>query len=204
MFSKNTVELPLKDSDHMAFSTGADSFRTDEALLLYSQISALPEPRQCNVACFREWIKHDGYGNSSIDDNGRKFWGENPLNQEVPTRSKVAREFLRATLCPWPRSADGESVDSSKLAAMRPPGKMDGLARWIQEDLIPLREKWRQADASRGVGSSLRNLFSPATEKGALPAYGDPGMRMPSVSTVYKYDDMDRSARSCSVRSAHT
>jgi hypothetical protein len=118
-------------------------FCTDEALLLYAQISALPEPRSSNMACLRGWLTDTRYAPHCINGAGADAWGALFAHvKPPPCRSKIIRQFLRNTLCPWLKPNTDEALD---LVAPRPPSRIDGFARWMQEECIPFCETWHDA-----------------------------------------------------------
>ena len=115
--------------------------RTDEALLQYSQISALPEPESYNMKSFRKWLRHDDGGRFSIRGGGEQnTWGELYENPDAGKPSLWTQLWilLRNLVSMQPPSS--EDLD---LVMTRPSGRIDGFTRWVACFLIPFYEELR-------------------------------------------------------------
>ncbi|KAH8660977.1 hypothetical protein BGZ60DRAFT_530968 [Tricladium varicosporioides] len=114
----------------------------NEALLQYSQISALPEPDPYDMKNLRRWIRHPHYGNWCIrgDHREENTWGN--IYEDPDENLSLWNLFGHMVwaffwLKPPP---EGEDLD---LVATRSYTQVDGFTRWITGYLIPFTEAWK-------------------------------------------------------------
>jgi hypothetical protein len=114
---------------------------SDEALLQYSQVSALPEPESYNMKNFRMWLRDPNAGHFSIGGSGEQnTWGDLYKVEENPGSLKWQFVKLLWNLI-WPRSPPSNDLD---LAATRRPQNIDGFTRWVASDFIPFYTNLRR------------------------------------------------------------
>lgn len=110
----------------------------DEALLQYSQISALPKADDYNVESLRVWLMNVIGTDYSIQGEGAATWGE------LKTRPKNLKPlwlqlFLLLRSLIWsPRREKGKI--NSDLIVPRPGHKVDGLTLWVANEFVPFYE----------------------------------------------------------------
>ncbi|XTI93541.1 hypothetical protein V2W45_1348020 [Cenococcum geophilum] len=126
----------------------------NEALLQYSQISALPDPEAYNMQSLRNWLidEDDGAAQNVCDWKGPDdTWGN--LDAEIakvpPSLWEQLRKVLKALVWAQPPPKD-EALD---LVVTHPQMKIDGLTKWTVYYVVPfwwaLRDNWRKKKSSR-------------------------------------------------------
>ena len=148
--------------------------RIDEALLQYSQISALPEPETYDMKSFRKWLRHEEAGKFSIRGGGEQStWGnlyENP-DADKPTLWKQFRELLRNLI--WMPPGSSDNLD---LVMTKPSGRIDGFTRWVACYLIPFYEEFRVYREKRKADKRLSQVNSDveknANDTNCIPSHG--------------------------------
>ncbi|KAF1962753.1 hypothetical protein CC80DRAFT_541911 [Byssothecium circinans] len=105
----------------------------NDALLQYSQISALPDPDPYNIHSLRNWIRHEDGGAVGILGEGSKVWGK-PTTKVNVSLWRQFRTLLWTLVWPQGPPTDKEYYD---LIATRPPSKLDGLTQWFAWYFVP-------------------------------------------------------------------
>ena len=157
------------------FTTNDLINRTDEALLQYSQISALPQPESYNMKNFRRWLRHEGGANMVIGGKGEQHtWGD--LRKD-PFEGKPGlwKQFWRLIWnFIWTQPQSSDDLD---LVATRPSGKIDGFTRWVAGYLIPFYKEFcqyreqRKEDKRKNQGNS--DAEKNAKNTTCIPFYGE-------------------------------
>ncbi|TVY81533.1 hypothetical protein LSUE1_G006740 [Lachnellula suecica] len=113
----------------------------NEALLQYTQLSALPEPENYNMKSLRMWLRNPDAGDFCISGTGEQdTWGA--LYDEEAEEPFLFRQFL--TLLGrllWPKPPEKGDWD---LVATRPPRKIDGFTRWVADEFVPFHHNVSQ------------------------------------------------------------
>ncbi|KAK4650957.1 hypothetical protein QC762_701100 [Podospora pseudocomata] len=105
----------------------------DEALLQYSQISTLPEPSTHNMRQLVKWLQDEDHGNMTVQGVGSEIWGD---QQKKPEPPPLRQQFMNL-ISFWNKTEPPTRAD---LVAPRWRKDVDGLTRWLAEELIPFRE----------------------------------------------------------------
>jgi hypothetical protein len=116
----------------------------DEALLLYSQISALPDPDTFNMLSLKNWLLRRDCGNAKVRGEGGNAWGDLHVREEKQTRRSFWT-LLWALIFPGP--APPNHLD---LVVTRPQKDVDGFTRWIVCHAIPFYyERCKRSDEQK-------------------------------------------------------
>lgn len=112
------------------------SNQPDECLLLYNQVSSLPEPESLNLGTLREWLERPEYGNLLVRGAGSNAWGNLTKEHEDAGSQTNWQRFLFLFYNPiWPRvPRPQETLD---LVAVVPRREPDSFTRWIAHQWIP-------------------------------------------------------------------
>jgi hypothetical protein len=141
-------------SINLDLTLGALTQGADDALLQYSQISALSQPENMNIDCLKTWLQDPDGCNFGISGRGEKnAWGDLCAPKE-PAKPLIY-QFVKMlwSLVRLKPTTNDPNLD---LFAVRPPAKTDGLTRWVSTDFIPSWEecrkrfKTREADEENG------------------------------------------------------
>ncbi|KAH8592287.1 hypothetical protein B0O99DRAFT_517767 [Bisporella sp. PMI_857] len=113
----------------------------NEALLLYTQLCAIPEPEPGNMRSFRKWLRHSTAGNCEISGLGEQLtWGDFHEDQEEKrSLPRMVWDMFRAPI--WPRKRVDEDLD---LVATRQTQKIDGFTRWVADEFVPFHSEVRK------------------------------------------------------------
>jgi hypothetical protein len=104
---------------------------SDEALLQYSQVSALPEPESCNMKTFRIWLRNQDF--DIVGDGEQHTWGN--LYKMEKDQGSLRRRFVKLLWSlVWSNPSSSDDLD---LVAIRPPQNIDGFTRWVAGDFFP-------------------------------------------------------------------
>jgi len=110
----------------------------DEALLQYTQVSALPRPEQLTVENLRLWIKR-GFGGQSLDairGKGATAWGDINEPQNPPGSSE--RFWPRLKLLFWPeREGLAPDTPCRDLVKTQPRKELDSFTHWVEYKFTP-------------------------------------------------------------------
>ncbi|TVY27492.1 hypothetical protein LHYA1_G003220 [Lachnellula hyalina] len=110
----------------------------NEALLQYSQVSALPEPDTYNMKNFRKWLRHADNGNFSIGGEGEQHtWGDIYEDPDEEDFSPWKRFWKIIWTLIWTQAPPTSDLD---LVVTRTPRKIDGFTRWVACYFIPFYE----------------------------------------------------------------
>jgi hypothetical protein len=113
----------------------------DEALLQFSQVSALQQPEGYNVDSLRTWLRHPEAGNFCIGGkNEQNTWGDLYTN-DAPPNSLPRQFWLMIWRFFW--SSNSSSKSDLDLASCMPPRKIDGFSRWVATSFVPFWDNWK-------------------------------------------------------------
>lgn len=111
---------------------------TDEELLRYSQISALPEADSFNVNSLHKWLRLQ-VSAKRIEGPGAESWGS--LEQNMSPKPESLRNRTWQLICsPFPFGKEEEEKPKFELIVPRAGIKVDGLARWVANECVPFWE----------------------------------------------------------------
>ncbi|KAI9861065.1 MAG: hypothetical protein M1813_005494 [Trichoglossum hirsutum] len=134
----------------------------DEALLQYSQISALPEPDVYNMKNFRKWLRHKKAGNFCIGGVGEQnTWGDLYTDPDEGAPSLRRQFWTVLWTFIWPQPPPTNDLD---LVVTRPARKVDGFTRWVACYFIPFYEDFCQYREEKET-EKLRKRAGPDLEK---------------------------------------
>ncbi|KAK4224475.1 putative isoleucyl-tRNA synthetase [Podospora fimiseda] len=105
----------------------------NEALLLYAQVSALPSPSRRNMKELVRWIVAPLAGNFKVKGCGSDVWGNQYERAEA--EPSLPRQFLKLLLSIV--KPNTTPVTRPDLVAPRGRKSVDGMTRWIAEEVIP-------------------------------------------------------------------
>ncbi|TVY68720.1 hypothetical protein LSUE1_G007147 [Lachnellula suecica] len=111
----------------------------NEALLQYSQVSALPEPDTYNMKNLRKWLRHADNGNFKIGGQGEQStWGDLYQDPDNEISFSPWRRFWKVVWALlWTQAPPPSELD---LVMTRAPHKIDGFTRWVACYFIPFYE----------------------------------------------------------------
>ncbi|KAJ4338826.1 hypothetical protein N0V87_003741 [Didymella glomerata] len=161
----------------------AHSLIADDALLQYSQVSAMADPEQYNMGSLRRWLmREDGADGYVISKGGPdETWGKFENEASTDSLWKNFGTTIRAlVLAKPPPKADLD------LVVTHPKTKIDGLSKWMVYNLAPfywtwqrqkqrahrkrLQEQQEAIEAARGPEPSIRSwAVENANEKDVQP-----------------------------------
>ncbi|RYP48198.1 hypothetical protein DL768_005858 [Monosporascus sp. mg162] len=107
----------------------------NKALLQYAQISALPEPTSNNMKQLVEWLRNPKCGNFCISGPGSQAWGDLYQKNKPPSFGQLLRKLL-ASLDPFGKLKEPRTRED--LVVPRPHKTVDGLTRWIEDEVVPV------------------------------------------------------------------
>lgn len=127
-------------------STNRTALLVDTALLQHVQVSALPEPDNCNVESLRAWISRPDCGNFCIAGRGSEAWGDLYERPDDPDPfSKRIKRLLLSIF--WVHDSPPKKPD---LVATHPHRNIDGFTRWIEDEWIPFYHGCRTSMNEKG------------------------------------------------------
>jgi len=106
---------------------------TDEELLRYSQISALPQADTFNVNSLRKWLSLQT-ADKRIQGPGAKTWGD--VGKAVLPKPEPLSSRIWRLICS-PLWAPVEERPEFDLVVPRAGTSVDGLARWVANEFVP-------------------------------------------------------------------
>jgi hypothetical protein len=129
---------------------------TDEELLRYSQITALPEADSFNVNSLRTWLSKRDL-EEQIQGPGSKSW-EALDSEATPQRNSLWSRTWGIIRSPfWTPTPEKSKFD---LVVPRAGTKVDGLARWVANEFVPYyqylkdrKENLKQASVDEESGT---------------------------------------------------
>ncbi|QSZ35589.1 hypothetical protein DSL72_008459 [Monilinia vaccinii-corymbosi] len=130
----------------------------NDALLQYSQISALPRADPYNVETLRVWLKR--VGNHCISGPAACAWGD--YTEKVPKAKPLKWQFtslLRSIF--WPPAPDPNTLD---LVVPRQGHKVDSLTKWVANEFVPFWHSVKQAFWHKKVNTTLERNDLPTAE----------------------------------------
>lgn len=103
-------------------------------MLLFTQLSALPEPENYNINTFRKWLRDPAGGHFCIAGNGEQHtWGD--LYDNDGEEPHLVTQFFKILWrLFWPKPPEKGNYD---LVATRPSQKVDGFTRWVADEFVP-------------------------------------------------------------------
>lgn len=133
---------------------------SDEALLQYSQVSALPEPESCNMKTFRIWLRDQDI----VGDGEQHTWGN--LYKMEKDQGSLKRGFVKLLWrLIWSNPSSSNDLD---LVAIRPSQNIDGFTRWVASDFFPYYNdfcEYMRTRRTRDVEAASRSAQNPEEEK---------------------------------------
>ena len=99
----------------------------DEALLQFSQVSALPEPEEFNVMSLRNWIA----GSFAVRGPGESTWGDTSEPVPLVPRRRQCMKLIGDLF--W----NQQKPDGLGLVSTDPPRPVDPITRWVKFGLVP-------------------------------------------------------------------
>jgi len=132
----------------------------DNALLQYSQVSALAGPTDHNMQELAKWMWGTNMGNDNIRGKGSKeIWKSYREPERLGTLPQITK-LLKSIFV----RQQSEPVIRHDLVAPRALGSTDGLTRWIEEDFIPF---WHAIKKDPGsVGQDAEAAAASSLSKG--------------------------------------
>jgi len=133
----------------------------NKALVLHDQVSALPEPKACNVESLRAYIKRLEYGHYLVSGPGAHAWGnlrdgERPKWKLGQHFTKLLRSITPALHRPPPDPAEATHDLVSPVAR----GDQDSLTHWILDEWIPFYDACKDKWKGRGRKKELPRVSS--------------------------------------------
>ncbi|KAF7949120.1 hypothetical protein EAE96_008289 [Botrytis aclada] len=127
----------------------------NDALLQYSQITALPRADPYNVETLRAWLKRDG--KPCISGDAACIWGDYTENvgEAKPLRWQFV-SLMRSIF--WP---PGPKPDNLDLIVPRQGHTVDGLTTWVANEFVPFWHSIKQG--------LRRNKSKTTSEENGLP-----------------------------------
>ncbi|TGO18461.1 hypothetical protein BPAE_0382g00060 [Botrytis paeoniae] len=130
----------------------------NDALLQYSQITALPRADPYNVETLRVWIKR--VGKHCISGDAACIWGDYKKN--VGEAKPLRRQFfslMRSIF--WPTAPKPDNLD---LIVPRQGHTVDSLTTWVANEFVPFWHSIKQALRRKKVKSASEENGLPTTE----------------------------------------
>ncbi|KAL3421028.1 hypothetical protein PVAG01_07473 [Phlyctema vagabunda] len=112
----------------------------NEALLQFSQVSALPAPDAHNIETLRCWLIKSNGGAYMIQGDGTEHWGPvcKGTARDIPLNISVWEHFVKMIKnLLWTHRQPALKGRNLDLVAMMEPTKADGFAKWIAHDFVP-------------------------------------------------------------------
>ncbi|EPE35222.1 hypothetical protein GLAREA_10919 [Glarea lozoyensis ATCC 20868] len=135
----------------------------NEALLQFSQVSALQQPDNYNVESLRTWLRNKDAGDFCIGGrNEHHTWGD--LYSTDPPPPSLSHQFWQMI---W-RFFWHSSTSTKKnldLASCVPPRKIDGFSRWVVIDFVPF---WQNLKDYRREKQAKKTKSSDDAEKASI------------------------------------
>lgn len=158
-----------------------------EALLLYKQITALPQADKLNVNSLRVWLRNVHGDNVPIEGPGRDTWGKPTQSQSPPP--SLARHFLQLLLSIfWAKKVQEDKENDLDLVVPRNDHKVDGFTQWVASEGVPFWENVRERWKNKKRKDRGRNL--PTTEKGPEESSPPKGKEKSEIEpTMTKYSE---------------
>ncbi|KAH0557186.1 hypothetical protein GP486_005022 [Trichoglossum hirsutum] len=141
----------------------------DEALLQYSQISALAEPDIYNMKNLRKWLRHRNAGNFCIGGDGEQnIWGDLYTDPDEGAVSLWRQFWTVIWTFIWPQPLP---TNDSDLVMTRPTNRVDGFTRWVACCFIPFYEDFCRYREEKEA-EKLRKRTGPDLEKHSRRVFG--------------------------------
>ncbi|CCD54256.1 hypothetical protein BofuT4_P129560.1 [Botrytis cinerea T4] len=130
----------------------------NDALLQYSQITALPKADPYNVETLRTWLKT--VGKDCISGNAACIWGDYTENvgEEKPLRWRFV-SIMRSIF--WPAAP---KVDTLDLIVPRQGHTVDGLTTWVANEFVPFWHSIKQGLRRKKARTASEENGLPTTE----------------------------------------
>jgi hypothetical protein len=140
----------------LSFLQSLTSCTIDEALLQFSQVSALQQPEGYNVDSLRTWLRHPEAGNLCIGGkNEHNTWGD--LYAEYPPSPSLPQQFwLMIWRFFW--ASNSSSKQNLDLASCMPPRKVDGFSRWVATSFIPFWDNVKEYREERKKAAKEKKI----------------------------------------------
>ncbi|KAJ8065317.1 hypothetical protein OCU04_006008 [Sclerotinia nivalis] len=144
-----------------------NEYRQDDALLQYSQITALPRADPYNVETLRVWLKR--VGDHCIIGPAACTWGD--YTESVRKVKPLKWQFtslLRSMF--WPTAPEPDLLD---LVVPRQGHKVDSLTRWVANEFVPFWHSLKQTLRRKKVKTASEETGLPTTETKSNSSVGE-------------------------------
>lgn len=164
----------------------------NNALLQFSQVSALPEPSRRNMKVLVRWLASPDAANFKVAGIGNGAWGDQYASGAAgPKEPGLAHRFFSLLLSiVKPRA---ETPTQPNLVAPRGQRSVDGLTRWIIEEAIPFWEALKEAVKARWEKKKKDASGEEEKGQGSLPDRVERDVEIPveysSVVALSEKDD---------------
>lgn len=131
---------------------------SDDALLQYSQITALPKADPYNVETLRAWLKR--VGKHCITGDAACIWGDYTENigEAKPLRWQFV-SLMRSIF--WPKAPQPDNLD---LIVPRQGHTADSLTTWVANEFVPFWHSMKQALRRKRVKTTSEENGLPTSE----------------------------------------
>ncbi|KAF7930138.1 hypothetical protein BELL_1130g00020 [Botrytis elliptica] len=130
----------------------------NDALLQYSQITALPRADPYNVETLRVWLKR--VGKNCISGDAARVWGN--YTENIGEAKALRWQFIglmRSIF--WPPASKPDNLD---LIVPRQGHTVDGLTTWVANEFVPFWHSIKQAVRQKMVKTASEGNGLPTTE----------------------------------------
>ncbi|KAI3316516.1 hypothetical protein HD806DRAFT_517345 [Xylariaceae sp. AK1471] len=117
----------------------------NEALVLYSQISALPVPNPANMEQLTKWIEAPALGNFCIGGDGSSAWGKPSENPTLRPSLRYLCYKAMTSLIPFGKTR--QSDIRADLVVPTPLRDIDRVTRWVKDEVIPIVHRLKGNDS---------------------------------------------------------
>ncbi|CAG8953878.1 hypothetical protein HYFRA_00010839 [Hymenoscyphus fraxineus] len=108
----------------------------NEALLQFSQVSALPKPETHNLNSLMKWLINPDAGDQCINGGQERYTWGNICGKEPPPKS--FKEVIWSLI--WSKPDPPCTLD---LASTHPKAPVDSLSRWVAGSFVPWWADWK-------------------------------------------------------------
>ncbi|KAI8623903.1 hypothetical protein F5Y19DRAFT_343177 [Xylariaceae sp. FL1651] len=118
----------------------------NEALILFSQVSALPTPSSGNMENLTQWIASPEGGNFCVGGDGSQAWGDLYYIKPPETLGQYLRKLVQSLK---PGRSSTHLQFENDLVAPHPPRNIDRATRWIEDQVVPTYQHISQRFSQR-------------------------------------------------------
>ncbi|CAG8973469.1 hypothetical protein HYALB_00011065 [Hymenoscyphus albidus] len=130
----------------------------NEALLQFSQVSALPKPETHNLNSLMKWLKNPDAGDLCINGGQEKYTWGNIFGKGPP--AKTFKEVIWSLI--WSKPDPPCTPD---LASTHPKAPVDSLSRWVAASFVPWWADWREARKRKKEGDAEKTAAPESPRK---------------------------------------